>query len=90
MTTAALIALAENGHHWGGFGGGGPGFWPIFPIAWFLLILGGVITAVILSRRRQNMAPRREAEAALATRFAAGEIGEDEYRSRRAVLRDKS
>lgn len=88
MTTAALIALAENGHHWAG-PAGGPGFWPIFPIAWFLLIVGGIITAIVLSRRRQNIAPRREAEAALATRFASGEIGEDEYRSRRAVLRDK-
>ncbi|HWK77680.1 hypothetical protein [Microbacterium sp.] len=89
MTTAALIALAEHGHHWGGFGG--PGFfWPIFPIVWFVLIAGGIITAIVLSRRRHNLAPRREAESALATRFAAGEIGEDEYRSRRAVLRDKS
>ncbi|CAH0216944.1 hypothetical protein [Microbacterium sp. Bi121] len=89
MTTAALIALAEQDHHWGGFDG--PGFfWPIFPIVWFVLIAGGIITAIVLSRRRHNLAPRREAEAALATRFAAGEIGEDEYRSRRAVLRDKT
>jgi putative membrane protein len=85
MTDAALIALAEHSHHWGG-----PGFfWPIFPIVWFVLIAGGIITAIVLSRRRHNLAPRREAEAALATRFASGEIGEDEYRSRRAVLRDK-
>lgn len=88
MTTAALIALAEHGHHWGGFGGA-PGFWPIFPIAWFVLVAGGIIAAILLSRRRSNLTPRREAEAALATRFASGEIGEDEYRSRRAVLRDK-
>jgi putative membrane protein len=54
-----------------------------------VLIAGGIITAIVLSRRRHNLAPRREAEAALATRFASGEIGEDEYRSRRAVLRDK-
>ena len=90
MTTATLIALAENGHHWGGFGGGPGFFWPIFPIVWLVLIVGGIVTAIVLSRRRQNSAPLREAEAALATRFASGEIGEDEYRSRSAVLRDRS
>lgn len=89
MTTAALIALAEGGHHWGGFGGG-PGFWPIFPIVWLLLIVGGIVTAIVLSRRRQSLAPRREAEAALARRFASGEISEEEFRSRRAVLREVS
>lgn len=88
MITEAFIALSENGHHWGSFGDG-PAFWPIFPIAWFLLIAGGVTAAVVLARRSGRAAPRREAEARLATRFATGEISEDEYRERLSVLRQK-
>lgn len=88
MITDAVIAL-DAAQHWGP-GGGGPVFWPLFPILWFLLIAGGIITAIILSRRNRVTAPRREAEAHLATRFAAGEISADEYRERRAVLRQQN
>lgn len=83
-----LTALAENGHHWGPYGDG-PAFWPIFPILWFLFVAGAVVTAIVLTRRARHTAPRREAETRLATRYAAGEINEDEYRARRAVLREK-
>lgn len=85
MNIAALNALAEHGQHWGGPGGGGWGF----PGLWFLLIIGGIITAIVLSRRSQKSEPRRDAEANLVSRFASGEITTEEYRARRAVLREK-
>lgn len=88
MVTEALITLTQIAHHWGP-AGGPPAFWPIFPIAWSLLIAGGIITAIVLARRGGRGAPRREAEARLATRYASGDIGEDEYRERLAVLRQK-
>jgi len=70
--------------HWDGPGA----WWPIFPILW-LLVIGGVITTfVVLRRRNQATAGPRAGEARLAERFAAGEITEQEYRERRAVLRD--
>lgn len=88
MMTEALITLSENSHRWGSLSDG-PVFWPIFPIAWFLLIAGGITTAILLARRSGRAAPRREAETRLATRFATGEISVDEYRERLVVLRQK-
>lgn len=72
----------------------GPGaWWPIFPIMWFLFF---VIFVIFVTRfgwwrgRRQCDDVRREpvhaGKAKLAERFAAGEIDEQEYRSRLAVL----
>ena len=79
ITTAATVA-----DHWDG---DRPDFWPIFPILWFLIIVGGIVTAVVLSRRRQAAAGPRAGETVLAQRYAAGEIDEEEYTSRLAVLR---
>jgi putative membrane protein len=79
----AQVLLAHNGD--------GPGdWWPIFPILW-LLVIGTVITTIALSRRRHHaLAGPRAGEAKLAERFAAGEITEQEYRERRAVLREQT
>jgi putative membrane protein len=64
-------------------------WWPVFPALW-LLAIAGVITAVILvSRRNRRTAGARAGEARLAELFAAGEISEDEYRHRLAVLKEQ-
>ena len=69
---------------------GRDGWWPIFPILW-LLVIGAIVTTVVLSRRRSHaLAGPRAGEARLAERFAAGEISEQEYRERRAVLKEQS
>ncbi|MFC0673236.1 SHOCT domain-containing protein [Brachybacterium hainanense] len=87
MLTDTLITLAgpdgPGGH------GYGPGFFPIFPLIFFLILLTVLVLGVIRCRRGERLAPRREAEAQLASRFAAGDIDEEEFRTRRAVLRDK-
>jgi putative membrane protein len=68
----------------------GPGaWWPVFPILWILVIGGIVTTVVLLGRRNRTLAGPRAGEAKLAERFASGDIDEQEYRERRAVLRDQ-
>jgi putative membrane protein len=62
-----------------------PAWWPLFPIGfglfWLLVIGGGIF---LLTRRAR---PGAGAERMLAERFARGEIDEEEYRERLAVLR---
>jgi len=64
-------------------------WWPLFPALWLLIVAGVVATFVLVGRRRARMAGARAGEARLAERFAAGEIGEQEYRDRLAVLKDQ-
>jgi uncharacterized membrane protein len=72
--------------HWDGPGA----WWPIFPLLWLLVIGAIVTTTVVISRRNRRLGGAREGEARLAERFAAGEIDEQDYRARRAVLREQS
>ncbi len=66
----------------------GPGaWWPVFPALWLLLIVGVITTVVVLRRRDQRHSGVRAGEARLAERYAAGEIDEQEYQERRSVLR---
>ncbi len=64
-----------------------PDYWPIFPILWFLIIVGAIVAAVVFIRRNREAAGRRAGETVLAQRYAAGEIDEEEYTARLAVLR---
>jgi putative membrane protein len=84
ITEAATLAVAA-----GRWEDGRPDYWPIFPILWLLVIAAIVTTVVLLRRRSHEQAPRRAGEARLAERYAAGEIDEEEFRTRRNVLREK-
>lgn len=94
LTTAQQAAtdVAALPIHDGNWNGGGPGPWfLLFPIFWFLVI-AAIITAVRFGggrrwRRFQAAEGTRAGEAKLAERYAAGEIDEQEYEARRAVLR---
>ncbi|WP_298460990.1 SHOCT domain-containing protein [uncultured Cellulomonas sp.] len=91
-----VVALgAHPGGPWDGrWDGGGPGWWVVFPILWFLL----VATVVVVVARRWRRAPwgagaagagsgrTGSARAVLSERFARGEIDEAEYRTRLEVL----
>ncbi|HEX6919147.1 MAG TPA: SHOCT domain-containing protein [Actinomycetes bacterium] len=69
----------------------GPGpWWPVFPVLWLLLVATVITALVVIGRRNRALAGPRAGEAKLAERFAAGEISEQEYRERRAVLREQS
>jgi uncharacterized membrane protein len=89
MTTIAMTALSTSHlvvDHWRG-----PGpWWPVFPVAWFLLVAGAITAAVLVARRNRSLAGARAGETRLAERFAAGEITEEEYRQRRSVLRERA
>lgn len=78
--------LADGPWH----GGYGPPFpFLLFPLFW-LLAIGGVITAIVLGRRRREaLAGTRAGERVLAERFAQGEITAEDYRTRLAELRAK-
>lgn len=83
LTTLATTATTFAGR----WDGDRPDYWPIFPILWFLIIVGGIVAAVMISRRNRDAAGRRAGETVLAQRYAAGEIDEEEYTARLAVLR---
>lgn len=87
MTTSIIptaVVLSEPWHR----DGGGP--WGlIFPLAWLLVIAALVTAAVILFRRNRQHGPLYAGEARLSERFAAGEVDEQEYRERLAVLRER-
>ena len=75
------VVLAAWAHGWG------PGPWGlVFPLFW-LAVVGGL---VVLFRRRWGTDHIRSGRAVLAERYARGEISEEEYRTRAAVLNEKS
>jgi uncharacterized membrane protein len=85
--TITTLAIADHGP-WRDHDGP-PEFWPVFPLLWLLVLAAVVATAIVVSRRSRAAQPRCAGETRLAERYAAGEIDEEEYRTRRAVLREK-
>jgi putative membrane protein len=76
--------------HWAGPGAWwhGPGaWWPALPLLWLAVTAIAMIAAFLLIRRTANGPGSHVAEAVLAERYATGDITEDEYRERLAVLR---
>jgi putative membrane protein len=66
---------------------GGPGPWLLlFPLFWLAVVVG----LVLLFRRRWGTDHVRSGRAILAERYARGEINEEEYRARAAVLKERS
>lgn len=87
MCITQLVTAPVAGGPWEG--DGPPAFWPIFPIAWFLILMTAVFVGLLVVRRIRAEAPRRVGEARLAETYAAGEINAEEYRNRLSVLRDQ-
>ncbi len=80
-TLTTLAAHAGPGYH------DGPGaWWPIFPIFWLVAFIAVIAFVTTMRRRRWQDCGPSTGRSRLAERFAAGEIDEDEYRSRLAVL----
>ncbi len=84
MLLLANPTLLAHSDQWNG-----PAWWPVFPLLW-LLFLGAVIWFFVVGgRRRFRMAGSQAGQARLAERYAAGEIDEQEYRERLAVLKEQ-
>ena len=80
MNTLMTLAAHDPGY----YHGPGP-WWPIFPIFWLLAFIAVAIFFATRRRRWSDCGPS-SGRSRLADRFAAGEIDENEYRSRLAVL----
>jgi putative membrane protein len=84
-TSPTTVQLADHWHD-----GDGPGdWWPIFPITWLLIVAAIITTIVILRRRHWARHGMRSGEARLAERYANGEIDEQEYKDKLAVLKEQ-
>lgn len=84
---AHLVSFAAH-PGWGyGHGAGGPGWWVIFPILFWVLVLSAA--GYVIYRRSPKQQARSSAERTLAERYARGEIDEEELLQRRSVLRSK-
>jgi len=81
ITNLATVVAADHWHHHGWF----PWF-PLVPLFFFGL---WIFLFAFVFRRRWRMGGGPSGEAVLAERYARGEIDEQEYRQRRAVLRRK-
>jgi putative membrane protein len=90
ITTLAASPTVQLADHWHDDDWDGPGvWWPIFPITW-LLIVGAIVTTIVILRRRHWARHGiRSGEARLAERYANGEIDEQEYKDRLAVLKEQ-
>lgn len=79
----------NNGMDWGAMGGGGWVLMTVLMLAFWALVVGGVVALFRSGRStdsRSGTTPERSAESVLDERFARGEIDEQEYHARRAVL----
>jgi putative membrane protein len=76
-----LLAVGGHGHGWGG----GPWIGLVWLFVWAALIIGGIY---LLRRRPTGGRTDAGAEAVLAARYARGDISDEEYRERLAVLRE--
>jgi putative membrane protein len=90
-STAATTTLADHYD--------GPGWWPLIPLFWLALFITLFVVAARFGwwgrRRYYAGGPWRSdgtsaGKAKLAERFASGEIDEQEYRTRLAVLEQTS
>ena len=65
--------------------GGGPGWWLVFPVLFWMLVIS--VAGYLIYRGSPRRSARSAAERTLADRFARGEIDAEELRQRRGVLR---
>jgi putative membrane protein len=85
--SASLVALSTH-PGWGGPGPwhtGGPGWWIVFPILFWVLVVSAV--GYLIYRGSPGRAARSAAERTLAERYATGDITAEELAERRTVLR---
>ena len=85
MVTQLISYVTDAYPDWGHGPAGGPGWWVVFPILFWALVL--FVVGYLIYRRSPKQQARNAAERTLAERYARGEITKDELRQRREVLR---
>lgn len=90
MTATYLLAQPPGGweHGWGHGGGWMAVWWPLAVLFW-IAVLGLLVWLVLRSLRSSRGSDGGTARELLAQRYARGEIGDDEYRERLAVLNQR-
>jgi putative membrane protein len=89
LATYTAVAYDHLGWHDGhGPWSGGPGWWLVFPVLFWVLVLSAA--GYLIYRTSPRRSARSQAERTLAERFARGEIDADELQQRRNVLRGKA
>lgn len=79
----AIDAISIATTHWDS--DDGPGWWIVFPITFWVVIITGLV--VLVRSGRLRFSQRREsALEVLDRRFAEGEMTAEEYHERRSVL----
>lgn len=68
---------------------GAGGWWPVFPLLWFVLIWGAIFFFGFRWRRGWYRGRGGSAEDVLSERYARGEIDAREYRERLEVLKER-
>jgi len=85
MFPVSEIILTAASDRWDG-----PGpWWPVFPLAWLVVVAAVITTFVLVGRRNRAQAGGLAGETRLAERFASGDITEDEYRHRLSILKER-
>ena len=83
MLAAFVGQMWDSGDHMG------RGWWWVMGVGWLIFLALVAVVVVIVVRHFTTGNPRAgTAEDLLAERFARGEIDDDEYRTRRAALRE--
>lgn len=91
LTSVVGVVSAQQGGGMGGMGGGmgGFGWWPLL---WALVLLSVVVLVASSVRgngsQRDGRDERDEALAALRTRYANGELSDEEFEERRRRLQE--
>jgi putative membrane protein len=84
MTVTSMATWSAYGQGRGGW------FFPLIPILWIGLIFAFVFFGRrFWWRREHEFHGRASGESVLAERYARGEISEEDYRQRLAVLRER-
>lgn len=87
MLAQLTTQAADPAWHNGPWNHGGPGWWIVFPILFWVLVVS--VVGHLIWNRSPHRTARHAAEHTLAERYARGEIDEHELHERRANLRDK-
>jgi uncharacterized membrane protein len=91
--TGLAVTLVPFGGTWHDWGHGGPEWWFVFVVLFWILVVGGILLVFRGSRRwttHSVPAQRESALEVLERRFAEGQLTAEDYQTRRRILSGNS